>query len=689
MLYEYQSMRLNGSEGPMHTNALIREKSPYLLQHAHNPVDWQPWGEEAFREAREQDKPIFLSVGYSTCHWCHVMERESFENREIAELLNCGFVSIKVDREERPDVDRIYMTFVQATTGSGGWPMSVFLTPELKPFFGGTYFPPGGLRQVLGRVAEAWRRDRARIVESSREAMEQLTQAAEVAPAADIRDVSALEAGFQAFRRAFGARHGGFGGAPKFPRPAVCHFLLRYWERTGNAEAREMALATLNAMARGGIHDHLGGGFHRYATDARWHVPHFEKMLYDQAQLAVAYLEGYQVSGEEHYAGVARGILDYVLRDLRDAEGGFYSAEDADSEGREGAFYLWSREEIESALGGAADRFCRHYGVERHGNVRPDPEGEFAGRNILYRAEDGADLGASRQQLLEVRARRRRPHRDDKILTGWNGLMISAFAKGAQVLEEGRYLEAAGRAAEFLLGRLYDAEQGTLLRRYRDGEAAIPGFLDDYAFLVQGLLDLYEAGFDTGCLEVAVKLTEAQLARFEDHERGGFYTTAAGESNLAPRMKDDYDGAEPSGNSIAILNLLRLATITWHSGYRESAERALRWFLPLLAEAPAAAPQMLASLARSACRPRQVVLAGARDAEDTRAFLRAIHRRFLPNQVVLLVDGEAARRFLSAYSPAIAAMRPLNGAASASLCDGYACRLPTTDPQELVRSLVG
>jgi uncharacterized protein len=672
----------------MHTNALIREKSPYLLQHAHNPVDWQPWGEEAFRQARDEDKPIFLSIGYSTCHWCHVMERESFESQEIAELLNRWFVPIKVDREERPDVDRIYMTFVQAATGSGGWPMSVFLTPDLSPFFGGTYFPRSGFHEVLERVAEAWRRDREGILASSRHVMQQLADAAEAASGAAAPDIAALDAGFHAFRREFDPRHGGFGGAPKFPRPAVYSFLLRYWERTGNAEAREMALATLNAMACGGIHDHLGGGFHRYAVDERWHVPHFEKMLYDQAQLAVAYLEGYQVSGDGHHAAVARDILDYVLRDMTDAEGGFYSAEDADSEGREGAFYLWSREEIERALGPPdAERFCRHYGVEQAGNVRDDPHGEFAGLNILYETGAGAGLEALRNKLLEVRSRRVRPHRDDKILTAWNGLMLSAFAKGAQVLEDGRYLEAARRAAEFLLSRLYNREEATLLRRYRDGEAAITGFLDDYAFFVQGLLDLYETAFDTGFLDVAVKLTETQLARFEDRERGGFYTTLAGDTSLALRMKDDYDGAEPSGNSIAILNLLRLAGITGRSSYRETAERALRAFSAFLAAAPSAAPRMLASLASSVARPRQIVLAGAKDAEDTRLLLRVLRRRFSPNQVVLLVDSEAARRFLSAYSPAIAAMQPVNGAATAYVCEGYTCRLRASDPQELIRLL--
>lgn len=696
----------------MHTNALIEEKSPYLIQHAHNPVNWFPWGEAAFRKAREENKPIFLSIGYSTCHWCHVMERESFENEEIADLLNRHFVSVKVDREERPDVDRIYMTFVQATTGAGGWPMSVFLTPDLKPFFGGTYFPPEprfghpGFAQVLERVAEAWKFDRAKILESSREVIAQLSRAVEQAPGAEVPDETALNDAFEAFKQSFDRQHGGFGGAPKFPRPAVQNFLLRYWARTGNLDALEMVFATLNAMGHGGIHDHIGGGFHRYAVDDRWFVPHFEKMLYDQAQLAVSYLEGYQVSGDAYYARVARGILDYVLRDMVHPEGGFYSAEDADSPDplrpeikREGAFYLWTRKEIEDVLGEpAAGWFCRHYGVEEHGNVREDPRGEFAGRNILHEpravAETAGALGiaeeelghaldSARRKLLEARSLRPRPHLDDKILTSWNGLMISAFAKGAKVLDDSRYLDAAGRAADFLLGRMYDGERAALLRRFRDGDAAIPGFLDDYAFFVQGLLDLYEAEFDVTRLDAAVKLSDAMLERFEDRERGGFYGTAAGETRLVLRMKDEYDGAEPSGNSVATMNLLRLAEITGRDSYREAADRALRAFASHVRTAPVAIPQMLASLAYNNGRRRQIVVVGDKEAGDTRAMVREVHRRFLPDATLMLVDSEHARRSLAAYQPAVAAMHRLNGAATAYVCENFTCDLPVAGPARL------
>jgi uncharacterized protein YyaL (SSP411 family) len=698
----------------MHTNSLIREKSPYLLQHAHNPVEWLPWGEQAFRKAREENKPIFLSVGYSTCHWCHVMERESFENGDIAALLNRYYVPVKVDREERPDVDRVYMTFVQAATGSGGWPMSVFLTPDLKPFFGGTYFPPAaieghpGFREVLERVAEAWRLERQRIVESSDDLISQLEQQLALTPGALLPGAGALESGFYAFRRAFDASHAGFGRRPKFPRPAAFDFLLRYAHRSRSVEALEMVFATLNAMAHGGIHDHLGGGFHRYAVDERWFLPHFEKMLYDQAQLAVSYIEAYQVSNDAFYAEVARGILDYVARDMTDASGGFYSAEDADSpdparpdEKREGAYYVWTREEIGRLLGApAAEWVYFHFGIEEHGNVHEHPHGEFGHRNVLYEAHGVAEtavhfdmpqeqmregLREARRKLFEARRQRPRPHVDDKVLTAWNGLMISAFAKGSQALEEPRYLEAARRAADFLLARAWDEQSGTLLRRYRDGEAGIPGFLDDYALFAQGLLDLYEADFDTRYLDAAVKLTDAMRARFED-SAGGFFSTG-GDAGVLLRMKDDYDGAEPSGNSVAIRNLLRLDVIASGRGYREPAERALQAFAARLNDVPMAVPEMLAALAFALSTPKQIVIAGARGAEDTRRLLGEVNRRFLPNKVVLLAGDEESRGALAAYQPAIAMMKAIGGVATAHVCENYTCKLPTADPARFAAQL--
>jgi len=693
----------------MHTNRLIDEKSPYLLQHAHNPVDWYAWGPEAFEKARREDKPIFLSIGYSTCHWCHVMERESFENDAIAAIMNRHFVSIKVDREERPDVDRIYMTFVQASTGGGGWPMSVWLTPDLKPFYGGTYFPPEqryghpGFPMVLERIAEAWRQDRDKIVESSREVIEKLTQQAaaaeaHAAPGSTLRlDKNALDSGFYIFRRSFDARYAGFGEAPKFPRPVTLNFLLRYYARTRNQEALDMVLATLREMGKGGMYDQLGGGFHRYSVDARWFVPHFEKMLYDQAQLAISYLEAFQIAGDAALAETARGILDYVLRDMRDPDGGFYSAEDADSvidaahpevKG-EGAFYVWTQSEIEAVVGQPdAQWFCHRFGVEEQGNVQNDPHQEFTGKNILYQAhpvEEPARQAAilkTAGQLLEARGKRVRPHLDDKILTAWNGLMISALAKAGAVLAEPRYAEAARRAADFIVSRMYDPATGTLLRRYRRGDAAIPGFLDDYAFFIQALLDLYETGFELRDLELAIRLSEKQAELFEDAENGAFYSTAAGDPSLVMRMKEDYDGAEPSANSVAVLNLLRLAQVTGRQDFQESANHALAAFASRIVAAPVGVPQMLVAYEFSISKPKQIVLVGQRDAPDTRRLLHALHSRFVPNRIVLLVDGEESRKALAGYLPVVATMTVLNGQATAYVCEDYTCKLPTTDVEE-------
>jgi uncharacterized protein YyaL (SSP411 family) len=697
----------------MNVNRLAQEKSPYLLQHAHNPVDWYPWGPGAFEKARAENKPIFLSIGYSTCHWCHVMERESFENEGIAALLNRDYVPIKVDREERPDVDRIYMTFVQATTGGGGWPMSVWLTPELQPFFGGTYFPPEsrygqpGFASVLTQIASAWATDRNSIVDSAREMVEQLKRHvgfdALRAGAAAI-DQGILDSGFNVFRRTFDSRRGGFGGAPKFPRPAVLNFLLRYYAGSKSREALDMALLTLREMAKGGMHDQLGGGFHRYSVDDRWFVPHFEKMLYDQAQLAIAYLEAFQITGDAQYADTARRTLDYVLRDMTAT--GFYSAEDADSasdpahpdDKGEGAFYIWTAEEIRALVGvpGAA-WFCYRYRVEDAGNVENDPHNEFAGRNILYQAhtveetarqfgqpaeEVRAGLRRAETILLDARAKRMRPHLDDKILTAWNGLMISAFALGGAALDEPRYAQAARDAAEFLLSRMFDPASGILLRRFRGGDAAVPGFLEDYALLAQGLLDLYEAQFDIAHLETAARLTEKQMELFEDRDQGGFFGAAA-DPALIVQVKEDYDGAEPSGNSVAAMNLLRLARMTDRAPFRESAERTLAAFAPRLAAAPVALPQMLAACEFRLREPREVVVAGERGGADTAALLRTLHGNFGPNRVTLLVDSPETRRKLAAGIPAIESMEKIRGRASAYVCTNYACQLPVLEPEEL------
>ncbi len=701
----------------MHTNQLAHEKSPYLLQHAHNPVDWHPWGPEAFEKARRENKPIFLSIGYSTCHWCHVMERESFENQQIAEIMNREFVSIKVDREERPDVDRIYMTFVQASTGGGGWPMSVWLTPDLKPFFGGTYFPPvnrfghPGFPAVLTQIANAWRTQQPQILDSARDAVEQLRKQVTVEPAHagwNEIDTGTIDTGFFVFRRTFDSHLGGFGGAPKFPRPSVLNFLTRYYARTKSEEALEMVLKTLREMAKGGMHDQLGGGFHRYSVDERWFVPHFEKMLYDQGQLATAYLEAFQITHDEQYAAVARRIFDYVLRDMTEAGGAFYSAEDADSaadasrpnEKGEGAFYIWSAEEIRALVEApGSDWFFHRYGVMDGGNVSHDPHGEFTGRNILYQANELEDTAlhfdkpveedpAPRstepaETLLAARGKRPRPHLDDKVLTSWNGLMISALAKGGAILNEPRYAEAARRAAEFLIARMYDSTSGVLLRRYREGDAAIPGFLDDYALFAQALLDLYEAQFDRRHLELALKLTGKQQELFEDNARGAFFSSVEGDSELVLRVKEDYDGAEPSGNSIALSNLQRLAQIFNREDLRASAERLLTAFAARLIAAPVALPQMLAACEFRLGQARQIVLVGERDGDDTKALLRTLNARFVPDKIVLLVDSEEARAALSAGIPAVAAMEKVAGRASAYVCRDYTCQMPVNTADAL------
>jgi uncharacterized protein YyaL (SSP411 family) len=703
---------------PMHSNRLIQEKSPYLQQHAHNPVDWYAWGPEAFEKSRQEGKPIFLSIGYSTCHWCHVMERESFENEQIAAIMNKYFVCIKVDREERPDVDRIYMTYVQASTGSGGWPMSVWLTPDLKPFVGGTYFPPenrygrAGFPVMLERIAEAWQKDRQKILDSSTAVLEQLQKQAEVAPVAGgLPGPAALDSGFSIFRRSFDSKLGGFGQAPKFPRPVALNFLLRYYARTKNDEALEMVLATLRAMAQGGMNDQLGGGFHRYSVDARWFVPHFEKMLYDQAQLAVSYLEAFQITHDALYAGIARRILDYVLHDMTDRDGGFYSAEDADSvidpaepkEKGEGAFYIWTQTEIEKIAGKPATAwFGYRYGVEEHGNVAEDPHQEFTGKNILFEAhtleqtaqhfEKPVDevrraLEEASAKLLAERVKRVRPHLDDKVLTSWNGLMISAFAKGGAILAEPRYTAAAARAAGFILDRMVDAKTGVLLRRYRQQEAAISGFLDDYAFFTQGLLDLYETQFDLRHLDAALKLTEKQTALFLDTNNGAFFSSTAGDAALVMRMKEDYDGAEPSGNSVALLNLLRLAQMTDRQDLRETADKAFAAFASRIQNGQVGVPQLMVAYQFSLSKPKQIILLGDASGADTRELLSVLHGRFVPEKIVMLVADDASRKKLAGYLPLVETMTRLHGKASAYVCENYTCKLPTADAAKFAELL--
>jgi uncharacterized protein YyaL (SSP411 family) len=694
-----------------HTNRLIREKSPYLLQHAHNPVDWYPWGEEAFARARELNKPIFLSVGYSTCHWCHVMERESFENLDIARILNDAFVCIKVDREERPDIDQVYMTFVQATTGGGGWPMSVWLTPALKPFLGGTYFPPDKFKQLLIRVSEAWRDDHDKILASGEALTRKLEKyVAGGAPKNVGLDASWLDDCYAHLKSSYEPRYGGFGDAPKFPRPAGLIFLLRYYDRTGKRNALDMVLHTLRKMADGGIYDHLGGGFHRYSTDLRWHVPHFEKMLYDQAQLVCVYLEAFQITHEAFFSDIARNILRYVQRDLTGDQGQFFSAEDADSPvpgnsgtTAEAAFYTWQRVEIDNALGTEpAAMFKYYYGVEAKGNVEADSNADLKGQNVLIVSHSleetakrfnlspeqvGRSLEASRQIMVERRARRPRPRLDDKAVTAWNGLMLSAFARAAQVLDDPTFLTPATRAQSFLKANCYDAVKNKLFRRFRSGEAAVDGCAEDYAFLIQGLLDLYEASFDINDLKWAIELQTSQNRLFEDQIQGGYFTTAAGDTNLLLRMKEDYDGAEPSANSVTALNLLRLAQMTDAREFGRSAESTLKAFANRLRDESSAMPQMLLAIAFRFGKPKQIVIAGKPDSQDTKLLLQTVHQVYLPAKILLLADGAEGQRFLATGLEFLDDLQPLGGKATAFVCVNYTCQMPTTDPAMLRKQL--
>ena len=699
-----------------HTNRLAGEKSPYLLQHAHNPVDWYPWGEEAFAKARKENKPIFLSIGYSTCHWCHVMAHESFEDETTAAIMNREFVNIKVDREERPDVDRVYMTFVQATTGGGGWPMSVWLTPELKPFVGGTYFPPEdrygqpGFKKVLERIATAWKNDHEKIAEQGSKIVQALRESQTSQHPAKI-DIGVLDQAYQQFASSFDEKEGGFGTAPKFPRPVALNFLTRFYARNPRSEsgkhALEMDLFTLGKMAAGGMHDHLGGGFHRYSVDRYWHVPHFEKMLYDQAQLTSAYLDAFQITQDRQYADIARDILDYVARDMTSTDGGFFSAEDADSlfeqgkpEHGEGAFYVWTEKQIDSVLGKDSDIFKFHYGVQPHGNAPEgsDPQDEFRGTNILIERHTAAEtaqrfkksedevrqsLTHSREKLLSVRKKRPRPHLDDKVISAWNGLMISAFARATQVLDEPRYLKNATHAAEFVRTHLYDERTKLLYRNYRGSRSDIEGFADDYAFLIQGLIDLYEASFEIEWLKFAIELQGMQDHFFFDNENGGYFSTSGKDNNVVLRMKDDNDSAEPAASSVAASNLLRLAQFRENKQMDERARKTIDAFAQTVSHFASAMPQMLVAFDYSLAKPRQIVIAGKIDNEQTKALLKEVHRHFLPNKVLILADGGEGQQFLGENNEAIRAMTPIDGKPAAYVCENFTCKAPVTGGPEL------
>jgi uncharacterized protein YyaL (SSP411 family) len=709
---------LNAADGTARVDShLLNEQSPYLRQHADNLVDWYPWGDEAFRRAREENKLIFLSIGYSTCHWCHVMERESFMDAATATILNTHNISIKIDREERPDNDRVYMSFVQASTGSGGWPMSVWLTPELKPFFGGTYFPPEGrygrpgFKDLLSNIAVSWQEDASDIKQSANGIVEQLTAMSHQNSAGSTHPtVEAISAGADQFAQSFDARHGGFGRAPKFPRPSTLNFLHRAAMRNGkDSEAAQQTLAmtskTLRSMADGGMYDHLAGGFHRYSVDEFWHVPHFEKMLYDQAQLVIAYLDAYQITGDPVFAAVARDVLNYVSRDMTAPSGGFYSAEDADSlyqagkpEHGEGVFYIWEQAEIDSLLGEDAALFNFVYGVQPKGNAPSDPHKEFTNKNILIKRHSIAEaakefelsesvtsekLTAARERLLAARAKRPRPNLDDKILTAWNGLMISAYARAYSVLDEPEYLLAATKAATFLKQHFTHPEKQTLLRSFREQPSEIDAFAADYAFLIQGLLDLYSAGFDSEWLQWAKKLQRTQDTLFWDNASGSYFASHADDESVIVRLKESYDGAIPSENSVAALNLLRLSAILNSERWQVQAQQILQNFSSPIQRSPTAVPQMMVALDFALQKPQQIVIAGKQHARDTRALMDVVNADFRPHSVVLLADGKAGQDFLAKHSEAYGAMVPRDGKATAYICEDFVCELPTNDPEQV------
>lgn len=664
-------------------NHLSTEKSPYLLQHADNPVDWHPWGQEAFDKALREQKPVFLSIGYSTCHWCHVMAHESFENDDIARLLNSHFISIKVDREERPDIDHIYMTAVTAMTGQGGWPLSVFLTPEARPFFGGTYFPPYakwgamGFKDLLVSLAGAWKEKRGEIDVSAAEIagiLQARTQP--VAEKIPLQEAEASEMCAQARRQLaahFDPQYGGFGEAPKFPMGHNLSFLLCDHARTKEAESLSIVEKTLASMARSGTYDHLGGGFHRYATDRQWQVPHFEKMLYDQALLVLAYAQAYQETGNALYCRTVRETLDYVLRDMTSAEGGFYCAEDADSEGYEGRFYIWSAKEIQEVLGPDAALFNRTYGIGPGGNVRSDPHGEFVGQNILGLAQDVAPqdegpLAQARQKLFARRIQRIRPHLDDKVLTDWNGLMVAAMSFAGCVLNEPRYIQAAAAAADFILEHL--AKNGRLLHRWRKGEAAIDGMLEDYAFFLYGLEQLYEATFEERYLQKAQELARQMAEHFEDKERGGFFMTAGDAPGLIARPQDIYDGALPSGNSVAAYALVKLHYLTGQEVFMAQAREAFGRFAAAVSQMPSGYCFFLVALDFGLFAPVEVTLRAPAGDEATIAKIRkVVYKHFVPGLVFKYV--------------------PADGPWAASVCRGAVCLPPVNDLAALEKTLNG
>ena len=662
------------------SNRLAKETSPYLLQHADNPVDWYPWSEEALQKANAEDKPIFLSIGYSACHWCHVMAHESFEDERVAAILNEHFVSIKVDREERPDLDRIYMSAVQAMTGRGGWPMSVFITPEGQPFYGGTYFPPErrygmpSFTDVLLSVADAWQNRRQELVESGQRLVEAIERQSVVRGDVKREDVKreTVETAFANLWQRFDRTHGGWGDAPKFPQPMALEFLLCYHHATGDALALQMVTQTLEAMARGGMYDQLGGGFHRYSVDDHWLAPHFEKMLYDNAQLSRIYLHAWQVTGEPFYRTIAEEILDYVVREMTSPEGGFYSTQDADSEGEEGKFFVWTPAEIRDLLGAEADAFMAAYGVTERGN--------FEGQNILEyvgHVSQRTELAEARRKLFTAREQRVHPGRDEKVLTSWNGLMLAALAEAARALNRDDYRQVAERNAGFLLSELR-REDGRLYRTWKGGEAKINGYLEDYAHLVVGLLELYQTTFEPRWYLAARELAEVMIAHFSAPD-GGFFDTSDDHEELITRPRELQDNAVPSGNAMAALGLLRLAGLAVEPRYAELARRSLVQVQPLLAQYPLGFGQWLIALDYALAHPREIAIVGDPEAADTRALLDVCATGYRPHQILALGAPDSE----TSAVPLLQGRSQIEGRATVYVCVDFACRFPVTDPAAL------
>ena len=670
-------------------NHLANEQSPYLLQHADNPVDWYPWGKEAFKKARELDRPIFLSIGYSTCHWCHVMEHESFEDDSVAKLLNDSFISIKVDREELPEIDHVYMSVCQAMTGGGGWPLTIVMTPAKEPFFAGTYFPKdkrggrSGLFQILPMIADAWNSKRQDIMTSVGQVKNYLDQL-NSKPAGNNFSTELINRAYDQFRNGFDEEYGGFFRAPKFPSPHNLIFLMRYHHSFDNKIALDMATKTLKQMRLGGIYDHIGFGFHRYSTDRHWLVPHFEKMLYDQAMIAMAYTEAYHITGEDIFAQTAREIFTYVLRDMTASEGGFFSAEDADSEGEEGKFYIWTEQEIKEVLGeDYGKEFNDIFSITTPGNYRDESSGKETRLNIPhlknYNTNGSNDFESAREKLFNIREKRIHPLKDDKILTDWNGLMIAALAKAAIVLDEPVYLDAAEKAAEFVLHSISKGER--LLKRYRNGVAALDAHLDDYAFMAWGLLELYEATFATKYLSQALDLMNIMVEDFWDDKNGGFFLGSDQSEKLIVRSKTAYDGAIPSGNSVAVMNMVKLTRITGNTNWAELAEKTIRAFSEDVNRAPTGYTLMLTGFMFDTQNSKEIVIVGDSRNRNTTKFLHTIRASYAPHKVLLFKDTSVSDNRLEQLANWTSTQNSINGKPTAYVCKNFACNQPTSDLQ--------